>query len=313
MIRHWSSEMRVLLFLSADETATELSVEIAVAATRVDAGPTAWLDVRDGVPDVAQWLQQADANHVQLAALAATTPERVGAIFDKINLAILVTDLSARSVDRAREFSAELEKSRVAFVMLAKSTGWDEDPLEESSDGDDVEEDEEADACEPAGTIFALAQFGTVCPVPLRGPVAGQAAELWDYIAQRLARLASRGSTQPSHNALAAAGRRFPRWSFDAAAKLSWENQSVACRIDDVSAGGLGLYAEVAPPMKTPVKVEITGFAPMQGAVASVSGQHVGVNLEMPLVDQIGFVRRMAALIAAPALSGGAMPHEVST
>lgn len=304
--------MRVLLFLSADETATDLAAEIAAAATRVDAGPTAWQAVRDGSPDIAQWLQQAEANHVQLAAIAAPTPETAAGILDKTSLAILVTDLSARSVARAQEISAELEKSRVSFVMLAKTTGWDEDPLEESTDGDDVEEGEEVDACEPAGTVFALAQFGTVCPVPLRGRVAGQAAELWDYIAQRLARLASRAPAQPSHNALAAAGRRFPRWSFDAAAKLSWENQSVACRIDDVSAGGLGLYAEVAPPMKTPVKVEIAGFAPMRGAVASVSGQHVGVSLEMSLADQVGFVRRMSALIAAPALTSGALP-EVST
>ena len=181
-----------------------------------------------------------------------------------------------------------------------------------SSFGDGAEEDEDdADEWNPSSALLSLAQYGTVCPIPLQDPVAAQAAEIWAYIAQRLDRLKTTGRS-PATKTPASHGRIVPRWNFDATAKLSWEGNSVQCQITDVSAGGLGLYADRAPPTDTPVIVEVAGITPVRGRLVNVKGHQLGLRLDMPLAEQVAFVRHMASMIAAPMFAGSAMPRKAS-
>lgn len=161
-------------------------------------------------------------------------------------------------------------------------------------------------------TAIALAQHGTVCPVILperRGSsmvapgsqtdnadASGHGiVQLWDYLADRLGRIALEASpaAEPQER------RSFPRHSFNLAATFVYKGQIFPCQIQDISAGGLSLCTGNGPGHGARLTLHIPYLGEFQAEIVRHYGDVSGLRFLIDEQRQAGLVSRLADVITS--------------
>jgi chromosome partitioning protein len=171
-----------------------------------------------------------------------------------------------------------------------------------------------------AATAIALAQYGAVCPIvlPEDEPVAPSLRarvfrkkkkneadlkrdQFWAYLSGRLEALG--GEAAPAERAESLDGqrerRKFPRHSYDIGATFTWDRRVFPCRIQNISAGGLAMTADIAVPLGTRLKLQIPYLGEFDAISVHRDAMSAGLRFVIDEWQQAALVRDLTGLIAA--------------
>ncbi len=170
-----------------------------------------------------------------------------------------------------------------------------------------------------AATAIALAQYGAVCPIvlPEDEPVAPslrarvfrkkkksdaelKSEQFWAYLTGRLGALG--GEVAPEEEAESFEGgrerRKFPRYSYDVGATFTWDRRVFPCRIQNISAGGLAMQADIAVPLGTRLKLHIPYLGEFDAISVHRDAMSAGLRFVIDEWQQAALVRDLTALMA---------------
>ena len=178
-----------------------------------------------------------------------------------------------------------------------------------------------------AATAIALAQHGTVCPVilpederivpslrarvfrrPKRSDAQVKREQVWAYLSGQLAALQAEHSAGEAGPGEQPERRQFARQSYDIGATFTWERQVFACRIQNVSPGGLAFIAETFVPVGSRLKLHIPYLGEFDAVATHRAGDVVGLRFIIDEWEQAGLVRDLTGLVGAggrPARASG--------
>lgn len=166
----------------------------------------------------------------------------------------------------------------------------------------------------PAAVVIALAQHGTVCPVILperagfsairedgrtvmdidpASSASEEIARLWEYLSDHKAL-----KTGAEHAAAEQENQRhFPRHQYDQMATYTANGKVDACRINDISAGGVSMWAEAPPAKGTKITLHIPHLGEFTGEITNVAGNRVGLRFIIDMEEQADLVDQLSGLI----------------
>ncbi len=171
-----------------------------------------------------------------------------------------------------------------------------------------------------AATAIALARYGTVCPVilPEDEPVVpslrakvfrktkrtdGQLKreQFWTYLSGRLEALQGEAELAASVDTIDGGRelRKFRRHSYDIGATFTWERRVFPCRIQNISAGGLAVTADISVPLGTRLKLHIPYLGEFDAVSVHRDATSAGLRFIIDEWQQAGLVRDLTGLVAS--------------
>jgi chromosome partitioning protein len=327
--------MQVLVLAAPSQSAgrTMLAGRLAVRAEQAGAGPGILLDA-DPSEDLWRWaegqteprpiaerwdesctaseLRKLEAAGAGLVVVDAPQPDQ-RAMFDQTlsvaDLALVVVRPEEEDLTRIGGIVSQMETKGLPFIFVINRV---------RPDGDMA-----------TATAIALAQQGTVCPVVVpefpelaaahgddaRGAGDGDAgapdiARLWDYLAERLDRMAE--SAAPAVEAVAKPDerRRFARQTFDLAAAYTCGGHRRPCQLKDISIGGVSFRSDTTPNEGVGVILHIPNLGDIEGTIAWRAGHRVGVRFLIVERRKARLIERLSGLVGAGGPASGAPPSE---
>ncbi len=306
---------------------TMLAGQLAVHAKQAGAGPAVLLDA-DSSEDLWRWaegrtgpgpiterwddsctapeLRKLEAAGAGLVVIDAPQPDQ-RAVFDETlslaDLVLVVVRPEEEDLTRIGGIVNRVETRGLPFIFVINRV---------PPDGDMA-----------TATAIALAQQGTVCPVviPEYPDIAGaigdghfraddggagvqDIARLWDYLADRLARMAERAA--PATAAEPDERRRFTRQTFDLAATFTYGGQLRPCRISDISVGGVSFRSDAAPDPGASIILHVPNLGDIEAEIAWRAGDSVGVRVLIIERRKARLIDRLSGLVGAKRPATGA-------
>jgi len=252
--------------------------------------------------------RQLKARSGGLIIVDAPLPEQLKALEDSLSIADLIALVVRPREDDFAQLNAVVEAAKATakpfffVVNLAKRHGN-----------------------MAAATAIALAQYGTVCPIilPEDEPVVPslrakvfrkkkrtdsqlKREQFWAYLSGRLEALGEEAELAAGDEAPhdGQERRKFPRHSFDIGATFKWNRRVLPCRIQNISAGGLAMTADVSVPLGTRLKLHIPYLGEFDAVAVHRDTRSAGLRFVIDEWQQAALVRDLTGLVASGAGSG---------
>ena len=291
--------MRVLTFVSAGSKAgkTTLATHIAACAERAGFGSAAVIRM-DGAPIVAARCGRFGPAIIDCSedSLAEKLDELRCA---GISLAVIDTPSTLSSVTEAALTASDLVLIPVRVGKSALAALDETLALVEGSGQPFVFVINAADTTTTATatTAMTLAQYGAVCLVTIRrhanfvdcakagetvfdnrgdSAAAADIEAFWDYLSQRLAKVASVPIT--ARTTATSNRRKYPRWEYGIPGRLTVDGEASDCRLNDISAGGLSVFTEQAVFIGDRVTLSVAGLGGFEAEVRNVVDGRIGLQ-----------------------------------
>lgn len=300
---------------------TMLAVHLAVQAQLTGLAPVALVDL-DPEPALAQWFSRRDVaapavvrveapdfadavtrlEQAGMAFVVVDLPSRLGdaeiAAIGACDFVVIVTRIEPEALEDVHLAVEAVEAVDTPFVFVVNGACHDDDAA--------------------TAAVIALAQHGALATtvVPLdddfvdgmaagqtameRAP-AGEAAEavgmLWEYLSARMTQVLERSTNV---KALAAAGlerRRFPRIQLHQRAMLLLDDVRLPCTVQDISAGGMAMEADLPLEVGEIVTVLLPHIGKMRCEVRHVRGHRAGLQFKMSSRNQWKLVKKLTEVV----------------
>ena len=315
--------MRTLAIVSGTDGSgkTMLAAHLAVQAQLTGLAPVALVDL-DPEPALAQWSSRRDVaapavvrveapdftdaqtrlNQAGMAFVVVDLPSRLGeAEIDAIgacDFVIISTRIEPEALEDVHFAVEAVEAAGRPFVFVVNGACNDDDAA--------------------TAVVIALAQHGTLATTVVpededfaESMAAGQtvmersptseAAEtigmLWDYLSTRMMQVLD---SSANVKVLAAAGlerRRFPRIQLHQRAMLLLDDARLPCVVEDISAGGLAMEADLPLEVGEIVTVSLPHIGKVRCEVRHVRGHRAGLEFKMSSRNQWRLVKKLTEVV----------------